>query len=704
MKKNLLLNSSGFVLNIIEKILDANIEIKGVENIPKNNPRIFVANHFTRMEAMIVPYAIYEITDKKVGVIADDSLFKTYFGNFLKELGAMRKSEPCRNNIMIGDLLTGCKDWMIFPEGTMVKAKDITKDGDHYCVKIDGICQKVHTGSAFFALSSQLLREDYFNKKIKNITKFQRRHFIKECKEIQENETMIVPINISYSNLRTGKNFLTDMAIKFLDNIGEHFLEELEIEGNIALHSKITIQILKPYSTKNILKDIYKKELDHKKIINKYRYELTHKFMKKIYEHMTINFDHIFAITLFMINKKTINISHFKRVLYLVAYQVKLHCLLYDEDLEIDIINLVSYENFEPFEDILSVAIKNNIIEIENENYLVNIDNFLNSHTHHTIRLKNILRVILNEILVIKKLKDIVQTCVDKTEDEINLNLLTLLQDEEKNEFENDYRRFKDKDDIKDKDIGKAFSYDNSNSDTCIIAVHGFSSSPKEVEELSLYLFEQNFSVYAPRLRGHGTSSLDLKIRSWKDWYLCLSRTITIASLKYKNIYIVGFSTGGLLALLSTKKCYNQLKGIICINAALNLNDIRIKTLLPAISFWNDLVAAFNAKHFEKEYVDNVSENPIVNYNKHYIDSIEQLNLLMKKTKKNLAKIQAPTFIIQGKNDPVVNPSSAYEIYEKINSKHKELLMLDLDIHIIIKGEDTKELFDSIIHFINKTT
>ncbi len=703
MKKDLFLNSSGFVLNIIEKILDANIKIKGINNIPKNNPRIFVANHFTRMEAMIVPYAMYEITDKKVGVIADDSLFKTYFGNFLEELGAMKKSEPYRNNIIIGDLVVGRKDWMIFPEGRMVKSKDITKDGDHYCVKIDGICQKIHTGSAFFALNSQLLREDYFNKKIKNITKFQRKHFIKECKDIQKNETMIVPINISYSNLRTGKNFLTDMAIKFLNNIEENFLEELEIEGNIALHSKIIIQILKPYSTKDILKEIYKKELDHKKIINKYRYELTHKFMKNIYEHMTINFDHIFAITLFVINSKSININHFKRVLYLVAYQIKLHCLLYDEDLEIDIINLVSYENFEPFEDILSVAIKNKIIEVKDENYLVNIDNFLNSHTHHTIRLKNILRVILNEILVIKKLKDIVQVCVNKTEDEINFDLLTLLQDEEKNEFENDYNKFKDEEDIKDKNIGKSFSYDNSNSDTCIITVHGFSSSPKEVEELSLYLFEQNFSVYAPRLRGHGTSSLDLKIRSWKDWYLCLSRAITITSLKYKKIYIIGFSTGGLLALLSTKKCYAHLKGIICINAALNLNDIRIKTLLPTISFWNDLVAAFNAKYFEKEYVDNISENPIVNYNKHYIDSIEQLNLLMKKIKKKLAKIQTPTFIIQGKNDPIVNPSSAYEIYEKINSKQKELLMLDLDKHIIIKGKDTKKLFDSIIDFINKT-
>ncbi len=38
---------------------------RGVENIPKNNPRIFVANHFTRTEAMLVPYTMYNLTGKK---------------------------------------------------------------------------------------------------------------------------------------------------------------------------------------------------------------------------------------------------------------------------------------------------------------------------------------------------------------------------------------------------------------------------------------------------------------------------------------------------------------------------------------------------------------------------------------------------------------------------------------------------------------
>ena len=40
-KSDLLIDTNGYVLSLLEKILDANVQIKGVENIPKNNPRIF---------------------------------------------------------------------------------------------------------------------------------------------------------------------------------------------------------------------------------------------------------------------------------------------------------------------------------------------------------------------------------------------------------------------------------------------------------------------------------------------------------------------------------------------------------------------------------------------------------------------------------------------------------------------------------------
>ena len=357
MHKDLLININGYVLSLLEKILDANIEVKGIENIPFSNPKMFVANHFTRIEAMLVPYTLYNITNKKVGVIADDSLFKGFFGTFLSNLGAMKKSEINRNEHIIGDLITSCKDWMIFPEGIMVKAKDISKIDKNFCVKIDGTCQRVYTGASVFALSSQFFRQKYFDKKLENYEEFSKKYFVNDCKDINKNETMIVPINISYSRLRNEDNFLVDMAKKLLEDMGGNFKEELKIESNIILNSKITINILKPISTKEILKNLYEKDFPQEKIINQLRYEITRDFMDEIYESLTINFDQIFILILFLYPKKSIEINYFKRLIYLSIQEIKNKNLSLDEDINKNLIQLISYEKFDKFDNVLSVAL-----------------------------------------------------------------------------------------------------------------------------------------------------------------------------------------------------------------------------------------------------------------------------------------------------------------------------------------------------------
>lgn len=702
MHNDLLININGYVLSLLEKILDANIEVKGIENIPLSNPKMFVANHFTRIEAMLVPYTLYNITNKKVGVIADDSIFKGFFGTFLTNLGAMKKSEPNRNEHIIGDLITSCKDWMIFPEGMMIKAKDISKIDKNFCVKIDGSCQRVYTGAAVFALTSQFFRQKYLDKKLENYEEFSKKYFVNDCKDINQNETMIVPINISYSRLRNEDNFLVDMAKKLLEDMGGNFKEELKIESNIILNSKITINILKPISTKEILKDLYEKNLPQEKIINQLRYEITHNFMDKIYESLTINFDQIFILILFLYPKKSIKINYFKRLIYLSIQEIKNKNLSLDEDINKNLIQLICYEKFEKFDNILNVAINNEIISQNEDNYLINKELLLHSYSHHTIRLKNILRVILNEILISQESVNIVKKLISKKEEDNNQDLLLLLQNQEKQEFEESYEKYKHALKLKPKDIGTPKFYEVKDSNSCVIAIHGFSAAPKEMEKLALFLNSKNLNVYTPRLDGHGTIPEDLKNKTWQDWYNSISRSITIATLKYEKVFIVGFSTGGLLALLSTKKSYKEFCGLVCINAALHLNDVRIKTLLPAISVWNDLVKAFNEDKYQKEYVDNFPQNPDINYDKHYIDSIEQLNLLMKKIRKSLAKIQKPILIIQAKDDPIVNPTSAYEIFEKIKSTNKTLKIIDSANHVIVTQENTEELFDFIYDFIKK--
>ena len=74
----------------------------------------------------------------------------------------------------------------------------------------------------------------------------------------------------------------------------------------------------------------------------------------------------------------------------------------------------------------------------------------------------------------------------------------------------------------------------------------------------------------------------------------------------------------------------------------------------------------------------------------------------MNKTKKILPKIKKPTLIIQGKDDPIVNPSSGYEIYENIESRYKTLQIVEAKNHVIVNNENNQELFLNILNFIKQ--
>ncbi|MDA0901931.1 MAG: 1-acyl-sn-glycerol-3-phosphate acyltransferase, partial [Proteobacteria bacterium] len=119
---------TSLALNLLEKLLGSKFNVTGIENIPKK-PVMFVANHFTRSETFIIPYIIHKYTKRQVRCLADSRLFVGAFGRFLITVGAVSTQDPKRNDKIISDLMLGRYDWMIYPEGAMIKGKEIYYSG-----------------------------------------------------------------------------------------------------------------------------------------------------------------------------------------------------------------------------------------------------------------------------------------------------------------------------------------------------------------------------------------------------------------------------------------------------------------------------------------------------------------------------------------------------------------------------------------------
>lgn len=711
---------AAFALRILEKLLGSRFSVTGIENLPKQ-PILFVANHFTRSETFFIPYILYKHTGRQLRCLADSSLYRGILGRLLNSVGTISTKNPNRDNIILKDLITAEYDWMIYPEGSMIKSKEIRRESGfvNYTPSRVG---KARTGSAVLALKSQLYRDNIIEAFRENDTQtleeFRNNMGIEYKEYFQDINTCIVPLNITYYPIRPGNNTVKKLVARLVRQVPKQLAEELEIEGNILLGADINISFGNPINlgdyTKSVRALVYqipiiKKETKSNLILKYFKYRLTDDFMEKIYSNIQVNLDHIFAAVLYHFKTDRIEINHLKRMIYISAGMIqkcgkyRLNRSLFEENL----IKMFIDEPHEEFDSIFSMAKSQGLIKEDAGVVEINRNQLNKRYDFQEIRLENTLQVMMNEFLLLEMANKIVATNVDLSSGEAKERVFEEIKKRDLEIFDADYQIYFDEDFSKDKSVGAPFFLDSSAKASArikkvgILLCHGYKSAPREVEPLAKFLNGFGFKIYAARLKGHGTSPINMKDVTWQDWYDSLQRGYAALSNICTEIIIVGFSTGGLLGLLSCARKQKNLCAIVAINSALKLNDIKAR-MVPGINLWNELLEKINVKKGRFEYIDDAPENPHINYSRNYLRGVEQLEVLMKNCEENLYKITTPALIIQADNDPVVNPISGKIIFENIKSRNKILSELDFSNHVIINCSDKEKTFESIRNYLHK--
>jgi esterase/lipase len=228
-------------------------------------------------------------------------------------------------------------------------------------------------------------------------------------------------------------------------------------------------------------------------------------------------------------------------------------------------------------------------------------------------------------------------------------------------------------------------------------------AAPEEIRPLADYLYKNGYNVYGVRLRGHGTAPEDLAVRNWEKWYDSASRAYIIMKNSVKTFSICGFSMGAGIALLQAAKKPGRFAGVISINAPLKLKGIASKFASIVVA-WNKLLSKIHVNKGKMEFVENVPENPEINYLRNPISGGSELEKLMKLVENQLKNVMKPTLIIQGSDDPVVNSVSALEIFEKLGTKEKQLLRIYADHHGILRGREADKVNAMVLMFLEKVS
>ncbi len=713
---------AAIALRFLEKILGSNFSVTGIEKLPQQ-PIMFVANHFTRSETFFVPYILYKHTGRQVRCLADSSLYHGALGRFLESVGTISTKHKNRDNVIVKDLITGEYDWMIYPEGSMLKSKEI-KHEQRFINYTPYRVGPVRTGSAVLALKSEIYREDIVEAYAKNqanvLKNFEEFLDVPYQEYFKDISTHIVPLNITYYPLRPGINKIQKLAQRLIKTIPKQVLEELEIEGNLLLGAEINISFGNPINladyvkpTRNLVNQIpiIKDETKTNLILRYLKSRLTSKFMAEIYSDIQINLDHLFAASLSFIKDPEIEISRLKRIIYMSAVMIKktgknrLNHSIFEENL----FKIFLDEPHVEFDSVFELAKKQGVIE-EVGDGKIQIKKALleKQYDFHEIRLENSLHVIANEFSLLELSCDIVKRNIKTPDDELRSKVFNEIYHRDLESFNVDYDIYFDEKFSKDKSVGSPFFLDSrcKNSSRVkrvgVVITHGYKSASREIEGLAQFINGFGFKVYGVRLKGHGTSPINMKDVTWEDWYKSQQRGYAALQNICSKIILIGFSTGGLLSLLSCARknhASKKLFAVVSINSALKLRDLKAR-MVPGINIWNEMLEKLNIERGRLEYVDDVPENPKINYSRNYLKGVEQLDKLMHVCEENLSKITTKALIIQGDKDPVVNPDSGKTIYDKIHSSEKYLAELNFSNHVIVTGERKEEVFQVIRKFL----
>ena len=704
-------------LKILEKILGSKFSVNGIENLP-NQPILFVSNHFTRFETFVVPYLIYKNTGRQVRCLADSSLYHGALGKFLNSVGTISTRDPNRNNIILKDLITAQYDWMIYPEGSMIKSKE-TKKGTGFVNYTPSRVGPVRTGSAVMGLKSQLYRDDIIEAHREGkqgvLEEFIRIIDVKYHESLEKINTYVVPLNISYYPIRPGNNKIKKLVARLITRMPAQIAEELEIEGNLLLDADINLNFGAPVNLADYVKSvrsliyqipIIKNETKTNFILKYFKYRLTNDFMEKIYSDLQINLDHIFSAALHHIPQDEVEINHLKRVIYLSAVMLKKYGTyrLNHSVEEENLFKIFIDEPHKEFDGVFELATKQGLItQIGDDKIKINKENFDKKYDFHEIRLENTLQVIANEFFLLEKANNIVLKNSRMSDDDLRKKVFSEIYQTDLKNFDDDYQTFFDEKFSKDKSVGAPFFLESKTKSSAkvkklgVLICHGYKSAPKEIKDLAQFVNGFGFQVYGVRLKGHGTAPINMKDLTWQDWYDSMQRGYAALKNCCSKVIIVGFSTGGLLGLLSCARKEN-ICGIVAINSALKLLDIRTR-FVPGINIWNEMLQKMKIEKSKMEFVDDQPENPHINYSRNYLKAVAQLENLMEVCDKNLSNISAPALIIQAKHDPIVNPVSGKIIFEKIKSEKKFLFEPNFSNHCIVNGSNKEEVFEAIKTF-----
>ena len=234
------------------------------------------------------------------------------------------------------------------------------------------------------------------------------------------------------------------------------------------------------------------------------------------------------------------------------------------------------------------------------------------------------------------------------------------------------------------------FRHDGSS--TGVLLCHGFTGSPHSLRPWAEYLAAAGLSVSLPRLPGHGTTWQEMARTRWGDWYAELDRAFEELRARTDEMFVMGLSMGGCLALRIAEVRGKAVTGLVLVNPSVTA-DTKLFALAPLLKLFVPSLKGVGSDIKKPGVTEGA-------YDRVPVRAAATLPGLWRATQDQLGEITQPVLVYRSTEDHVVGPASLAVLEQALPPDQLTVRDCSDSFHVATLDNDAQAIFTGSLEFV----